>query len=200
MSVRLLTFLFGCVLAVIFYHVQVLYTMPELFLRTASFAAQKHASQKRLDTAGTPYINHPLEVAHLLSVHYHAAGRADVIVAALLHDTVEDTNTTFAELEELFGVDVTNLVREVTDDKSLEKMERKRLQVEHTAHISHGAKAIKMADKISNLRSIQREIPVGWTHERACAYFVWAKQVTDQCRGVCAALEQMLDEIYAKGV
>lgn len=134
-----------------------------------NFAAIKHKHQKRKDKEGTPYINHPIGVGYILT---HEAGVTDpvVIQAAFLHDTVEDTDTTFEELEETFGKTVMDVVAEVTDDKTLEKMERKKCQIEHAKSCSHRAKLVKLADKLYNLRDLDRTIPVGWTPERAREY------------------------------
>lgn len=134
---------------------------PE-FMRTLQFAAQKHRDQRRKDTHETPYVNHPINVCTILSVE---AGIKDdaVLMAALLHDVVEDTDATFADLEQQFGPDVTSLVREVTDDKSLEKQERKRLQIENASKSTSRAKLIKLADKLDNLRDLLKETPSGWT-------------------------------------
>ncbi|XP_035037305.1 guanosine-3',5'-bis(diphosphate) 3'-pyrophosphohydrolase MESH1 isoform X3 [Hippoglossus stenolepis] len=145
-----------------------------LLLETVHFSAEKHRNQRRKDADETPYINHPIGtsstavtsgVARILS---HEGGITDVEVlqAALLHDTVEDTDTTHAELENKFGSTVAHIVQEVTDDKSLPKQERKRLQVEHAAHCSRQAKLVKLADKLYNLRDLNRCTPVG--QRRGC--------------------------------
>lgn len=124
-----------------------------------------------------------------------------VLQAALLHDTVEDTDTSFEELEEKFGKRVTAVVREVTDDKNLPKEERKRLQIVHAAHCSFEAKLVKLADKLYNLRDLCRTSPIGWTPERVQEYFQWAKKVVDGIRGTCPALEIELDKIFlSKGI
>ncbi|XP_053768374.1 guanosine-3',5'-bis(diphosphate) 3'-pyrophosphohydrolase MESH1 isoform X2 [Desmodus rotundus] len=129
-------------------------------LEAADFAARKHRGQRRKDPEGTPYINHPIGVARILT---HEAGITDIVVlqAALLHDTVEDTDTTLDEVELHFGAQVRRLVEEVTDDKTLPKLERKRLQVEQAPHSSPGAKLVKLADKLYNLRDLNRCTPEG---------------------------------------
>ncbi|KAJ3051716.1 Guanosine-3',5'-bis(diphosphate) 3'-pyrophosphohydrolase MESH1 [Rhizophlyctis rosea] len=167
-------------------------------LQTITFAAEKHIHQRRKNALKTPYINHPLGVAHIL---WFEAGVEDIatLQGAILHDTVEDTDTTFEELERHFGAEVTRIVKECTDDKHLPKMERKRLQIENAPHKSDKAKLVKMADKIYNLRDLQKEAPEGWTRERVEEYFVWAKKVTDGCKGVNGRLEAILAGIYAKG-
>ncbi|XP_074863395.1 guanosine-3',5'-bis(diphosphate) 3'-pyrophosphohydrolase MESH1 isoform X1 [Carettochelys insculpta] len=129
-------------------------------LEAAHFAARKHRGQRRKDPERTPYVNHPIGVARILS---QEAGVTDIAVlqAALLHDTVEDTDTTFAEIEAHFGEEVRHIVEEVTDDKTLPKVERKRLQIEHAPHSSRGAKLVKLADKLDNLRDLNRCTPEG---------------------------------------
>ncbi|KAJ3380968.1 Guanosine-3',5'-bis(diphosphate) 3'-pyrophosphohydrolase MESH1 [Entophlyctis sp. JEL0112] len=132
-----------------------------LLIDAAAFAAEKHRGQRRKDLAATPYINHPIGVARILAIE---GGVEDefVLAAALLHDTVEDTDTTFEEIDSRFGSTVGRIVREVTDDKSLDKAERKRLQIETAPSKSKEAKLVKLADKIYNLRDLSREAPVGW--------------------------------------
>jgi (p)ppGpp synthase/HD superfamily hydrolase len=168
----------------------------ELLLRAAAFAAAKHRDQKRKDVIGSPYINHPLAVAALLA---GAGGVTDeeLLVAALLHDTVEDTETTFDEIEQLFGPDIGALVAEVTDDKSLPKAERKRLQVENAAHKSERAKQLKLADKICNIGDIDAASPANWDAERKAQYFDWAERVIAGCHGVNRALDRLFDRTVA---
>ncbi|MBU9369254.1 HD domain-containing protein [Burkholderia multivorans] len=161
-----------------------------------AFAADRHRNQRRKDEEASPYINHPIALADVLA---NEVGIEDerVIVAAVLHDTIEDTETTELELLRLFGKDVADIVLEVTDDKSLPKETRKRLQVEHAAHISRRAKLVKLADKICNLRDIAQHPPAGWPLERKQAYFDWAKSVVDRMRGVHPGLEAIFDAAYA---
>jgi len=168
-----------------------------LILRAAAFAAERHRDQRRKGKDASPYINHPLALANLLASE---SGERDptVIAAALLHDTVEDTGTTFAEIERNFGPAVARIVREVTDDKALPKAERKRLQVEHAAHLSRAAKLVKLADKICNLRDLSTSPPTDWTRERLREYFDWAKAVVDRMRGTHARLEALFDAEYRR--
>jgi guanosine-3',5'-bis(diphosphate) 3'-pyrophosphohydrolase len=166
-------------------------------LRAAAFAADKHRNQRRKDEAASPYINHPLALACLLAYECLERDQA-LLMSALLHDTVEDTSTTCEELERNFGREVAAIVLEVTDDKSLGKEERKRLQVEHAAHKSRVAKLVKLADKICNLRDIYASPPADWSLQRKREYFDWAKQVVDQMRGTHGRLEQLFDTEYAK--
>jgi GTP diphosphokinase / guanosine-3',5'-bis(diphosphate) 3'-diphosphatase len=167
---------------------------PALILQAAAFAAEKHRTQRRKDAGASPYINHPLACAALLANEGEVSD-AHVLAAALLHDTIEDTQTTADELERAFGPAVTSIVLEVTDDKSLPKPERKRRQVEHAPHISRGAKLVKLADKICNLRDVLDSPPAGWPIERKQAYFDWAKEVVNGLRGTNAPLEAIFDAL-----
>jgi guanosine-3',5'-bis(diphosphate) 3'-pyrophosphohydrolase len=165
-------------------------------LKALAFAAERHRDQHRRDVDASPYINHPIAVAGILCNEAHVTD-IEVICGALLHDTIEDTATTPEEIEAAFGQTVRDIVMEVTDDKSLPKPERKRLQIEHAAHISDRAKRVKLADKISNLRDIVHCPPAGWSLERRQAYFDWAGQVVDRLRGVDPVLESIFDAICA---
>jgi guanosine-3',5'-bis(diphosphate) 3'-pyrophosphohydrolase len=169
----------------------------EPVLAAAFYAAEKHAQQKRKGVAGTPYVNHLLEVAHLIAAHSDDAD-TNLIVAALLHDVVEDTPVTAAEVAERFGSDVAGLVAELTDDKSLPKEKRKALQVENAPRKSPRAQLIKLADKISNLRSIISSPPADWSYERKRQYFDWAKQVVDGLATPNPRLKAEFDDIYGQ--
>lgn len=166
-----------------------------LILRAAAFAAEKHRNQRRKDADASPYINHPLGLARVLAEEGGVTDAA-TICAALLHDTIEDTDTTPVELEREFGAEICALVLEVTDDKLLPKAERKRAQVEHAAHISDKAKRVKLADKICNLRDVANSPPADWPLQRRQEYFDWAKSVIDNLRGVDARLESIFDAAY----
>ena len=165
-------------------------------LDAATFAAERHRDQRRKGKDASPYINHPLALANLLA----ARGERDpvLLMAALLHDTVEDTATSFEDIARSFGAEVADIVREVTDDKSLPKAERKRLQIEHAARLSRRAKLVKLADKICNLHDIAVSPPTDWTLQRKREYFDWAKAVVDRMRGVSAELEALFDREYAR--
>ena len=138
-------------------------------------------------------MNHLTEVAELVA---SATGGQDpdLVIAAVLHDTVEDTGTTPSELEQIFGADVAALVAEVTDDKSLPKHRRKELQIEHAAHASPRAQMIKMADKLSNLRSLAASPPADWSRERIGDYGVWANAVVAGCRQTSPTLAAQFDD------
>jgi guanosine-3',5'-bis(diphosphate) 3'-pyrophosphohydrolase len=166
-------------------------------LEALAFAAHKHRDQRRKDAAASPYINHPIALANVL-VREGAVSEPDVIAAALLHDTVEDTQTSPGELRTAFGERVARIVEEVTDDKSLPKAERKRLQIEHAAAISREAKLVKLADKICNLRDMADHPPASWDLVRRRAYFDWAKAVIDRLRGVHPGLEAAFDAAYSR--
>ena len=166
-------------------------------LKALAFAAHKHKDQRRRDVEASPYINHPITLADILCNEAHVTDN-EVICAALLHDTVEDTDTTPEELEREFGPAIRDIVMDVTDDKGLPKAERKQRQIEHAAHISDKAKLVKLADKISNLRDMAVCPPSGWPLERRQEYFDWARAVIDRLRGVHPPLEAIFDEAYAR--
>lgn len=167
------------------------------FVKAVAFAAEKHRNQRRKDAEASPYINHPIALANVLA---NEGGVVDVTVlcAAVLHDTIEDTETTADELNALFGPKVAAVVMEVTDDKSLEKSVRKQLQVEHAPHTSPEAKLVKLADKICNLRDILASPPADWPAERKQAYFDWAALVVAGLRGIHPGLESVFDGLYAR--
>ena len=169
------------------------------FVKAVAFAAEKHRNQRRKDSESSPYINHPIALARVLAVE---GGIDDVTVlcAAVLHDTIEDTRTTPEELSKVFGPEVTSVVLEVTDDKSLDKHVRKQHQIEHAPHMSEKGKLVKLADKISNLRDILASPPADWSTERKQAYFDWAAQVVDGLRGTHPTLEGVFKAVYARRV
>lgn len=169
-----------------------------LVSRALDYAAKKHVSQRRKGVAQEPYINHLAEVAYLLA-EATAGKDTNLVIAGLLHDCIEDQGVTHAELVELFGADVADLVRDVTDDKTLLKAERKRLQVEHAPHKSDRARMLKIADKTSNLRALAVSPPNGWDTQRIRDYYAWALAVVAGCRGVSAFLEAKFDEAYRRG-
>lgn len=166
-------------------------------LHAASFAAQKHTHQKRKGEQGEPYINHPLEVANLLS-NVGGIEDIDVLMAALLHDTVEDCGVSGNELRLLFGDTVAGYVLEVTDDKDLPKARRKQLQIEHAPHLSPGAKLIKLGDKISNITDVSSNPPADWDVERRREYIEWGIAVVAGLRGVNEPLENYFDSLVSR--
>jgi len=167
--------------------------------RALDFAARKHRDQRRKGAAAEPYVNHLTEVAHLVA-QATEGDDAVAVLGALLHDTIEDTETTGEELEREFGAEVAAVVAEVTDDKSLPKPERKRLQIEHARSKSSRARLIKIADKTSNLRGIAASPPTDWDVRRQREYLEWASKVVAECRGVSPVLEAQFDEAYRAGL
>lgn len=165
-----------------------------LILEALAFASDKHRNQRRKDVLASPYINHPIAVARTLKVE-GGVHDATVICAGLLHDTLEDTDTTYEELETVFGEAIAAMVLEVTDDKSLSRADRKRLQIEHAPRVSHGAKLVKLADKICNLRDIMFAPPVGWGEARKAEYCAWCRQVADKLHGCNESLEAVFDAV-----
>ena len=168
-----------------------------LITRAFDFAARAHVDQRRKGEVGEPYVNHLAEVAALLA----EAAQDDfgLIAAGLLHDTVEDTAVTSADLESVFGADVATLVAEVTDDQALPKQERKRRQVTSSPGRSDRAKMLKLADKASNLRALV-VTPPDWDLERRREYVAWAAEVIAGCRGVDGFLEEAFDAAHAAAV
>ena len=165
-----------------------------LIMRALRFAADKHQRQRRKDAGASPYINHPITVAETLC----SIGKVrdvDTIAAAILHDTIEDTETTGVELETEFGPQIRRIVEEVTDDKSLSAEERKRVQIERAAGASLPAKLVKLADKICNVRDVIEAPPVGWSRERRCRYVLEARALVDRLRGANPLLESRFDEL-----
>jgi guanosine-3',5'-bis(diphosphate) 3'-pyrophosphohydrolase len=164
-------------------------------LAAVSFAAHKHRDQRRKDAAASPYINHPLALAHVLATE---GGVEDLktLMAAVLHDTVEDTETTYGELVDHFGTKVADVVMEVTDDKSLVKADRKRAQIEHAPRMSERAALVKLADKICNLRDVAHNPPAGWPLARRQEYFDWARAVVDRLPKVNTRLLRAFDAAF----
>ncbi len=165
--------------------------------RALAFAAHKHRDQRRKDVEASPYINHPIALFdHLVNVG--GITDTEILSAALLHDTIEDTETTHGELVEKFGAFISGIVAEVTDDKSLPKPERKRQQIEHAPYLSTRARAVKLADKTCNLRDVAGSPPSKWSLKRRKDYFDWAKTVIDGLRGDWPVLEAAFDREYEK--
>lgn len=167
------------------------------FLKAMKFSAEKHRNQRRKDEQASPYINHPIEVANVL---WTIGDVYDVttIVAALLHDTIEDTNTTREEILNNFGEDVLTLVLEVSDDKNLPKQERKAGQIAKAPSLSSMAKQLKLADKICNISDIANFPPHNWSWQRRVDYLEWANAVVSGLRGVNTKLEKYFDETLAE--
>src|SRR5262245_56279274 len=159
-----------------------------LILRAIDFAARKHRDQRRKDEEASPYINHPISVSLLLA-EIGGIADAEVLSAAILHDTLEDTATSSEELGARFGIRIRNLVEEVTDDKRLPKAKRKELQIAHATQLSPDAVLIKLGDKISNVLDVTHSPPADWNIERRREYLDWAASVVNNCSRVNSALE-----------
>ena len=175
--------------------------MPADMLRIAhalDFACRKHTHQRRKGPHQEPYVNHLAEVAHLVAEVTEGTD-ANLIIAALLHDAVEDQGVKAHEIAALFGEDVANLVMAVTDDKSIDKADRKHAQVEHAGQISARARILKIADKTANLKSILHS-PPPWPAARKRRYFAWAKAVVANARGVNAAIDAAFDAEYERAI
>lgn len=167
----------------------------KVLLKALAFAAHKHKDQRRKDVDASPYINHPISLADILCNEAHITD-IETICGALLHDTVEDTETSPDELEQEFGKTIRDIVMDVTDDKTLPKAARKQAQIDHAAHISDKAKLVKLADKISNLRDVLDNAPANWSLERRQEYFDWARKVIDQIQGTHPRLEAIFEHVY----
>ena len=176
-----------------------------LILTALEFAAVRHRKQFRKGADRSPYINHPIQVANLLA---NEAGEKDpvLIAAAILHDVVEDTvdgkkekKKLISQMRDVFGEDVLSVTLEVTDDKSLSKKQRKRLQIEHAPMLSVRAKKLKLADKIMNVRDITNNPPVAWTIRRTRKYLDWSEKVVTGLRGTHDNLEDIFDKTLEAG-
>ena len=163
-------------------------------LQAAEFAAERHQKQNRRNVEKTPYIVHPLRVArHLLMIgHIYDA---DILMSALLHDTIEDTETSLDEIGRHFGYRVQNLVQEVSDDKTLPKEERKHQQIQNAPKKSLQAALIVLADKLSNLADLMENPPLEWNTERISNYFLWAQEVVKHLPQVNPFLLNAVEEV-----
>ncbi len=179
------------------------YSMKDLnkILEAISFAADRHRNQTRKGISKVPYINHPIQVAKILTDV--GENEPELLIAAILHDVIEDTTKNEEEIKALsnvilskFGEEVLITVLEVSDNKSLPVEERKRLQVIHTPDLSERARKLKIADKISNIEDIGKDPPENWEQERKLAYLNWAKQVVDGAKGLNKKLDQYFDQVY----
>jgi len=179
-------------------------TTTARLLKALDFAAKRHHFQFRKGEKKVPYINHPIEVASLLA---NEGGENDpvLLIAAILHDVIEDTvdsvverDRLIEEIREMFGEEILSVTLEVTDDKSLEKQERKRLQVTEAPHKSVAAKKLKIADKIMNVRDIIQNPPAEWTRSRIVGYIDWSEEVVAGLRGVSPGLESLFDKTIKK--
>lgn len=170
------------------------------YLRSvAQFAAVAHKGQTRKDVRKTPYISHPYRVANILRTVGHVHDE-EVLAAAILHDTIEDTHVSHADLVKEFGQSVADMVAECSDDKDLHKDERKRLQVEHATHKSAGAALVKVGDMIANLADLMHSPPAGWPESRIREYFDWAHRVVSRLPLKNQALKGEFQKLYRIGM
>jgi len=166
----------------------------QTIIKAYEFASLKHKDQRRKDPSKSPYINHPIQVASLLS--QAGVTNPEIICAGILHDTIEDTQTTFQELVNEFGPNIAKMVMECTDDKSLPKVTRKQDQINHAYSISYGAKLVKLADKYANLSDIQTNPPAHWSKQEIDGYVIWAYTVCTGMEKTNDFLEGRLMEIF----
>ncbi len=169
-------------------------TIQVNLLNAVIFATKKHQGQKRKGKNQDPYIFHPLNVAKVIMEIGHIVDQ-DIVIAAVLHDTLEDTTATIKELTKYFGLKVTDIVAEVSDDKSLDKNERKQRQVRHAPSLTYGARVVKLGDKLVNCRDILSSPPAGWSKRRMQEYIQWAFDVIEQIRGTNNYLEAAFDTL-----
>ncbi len=170
-------------------------TDSSIVSRAILFATTKHIHQTR-KANGLPYVTHPLSVMQILIEH--DVNDPEVLAAAVLHDTLEDTDTTFDDLTLNFGVVVASIVREVSDDKTLTPSERKKHQIVKASTMSDAAKLIKTADKLDNMRDFARKTPPGYSQEKVSGYFVWGHYVTNACAGMNAELDRTLAMFFIR--
>jgi len=167
-----------------------------ILLDAVIFAAHKHQGQVRKDQSRSPYVTHPLAVARAIWEIGQVKDQT-LLIAAVLHDTIEDTETSKDEIRKRFGEEVLSIVIEVTDEKSQEKMIRKQQQVTHAATLSHSAKILKLADKLCNCQDILYSPPDNWTMKRRQDYIQWAADVIAQMRDTNPGLETALDQVFS---
>lgn len=167
----------------------------EVIFKAIQFACEKHRDQKRKDKFGTPYIIHPIRVASNVITIGKITDYV-IVCAAILHDTIEDTDTTYEELVEVFGTEIADVVRECTDDKTMDKQERKIRQVINATKKSPKARIVKLCDKLDNLTDIRTNPPQGWSESRINQYLSWARQVTDQICDCNLNLKNALEKVY----
>lgn len=167
-----------------------------LIFKAYSFASKKHTNQRRRDSSSSPYINHPIDVAYTLW-EIGKVRDLDIITASILHDTLEDTDTTAGELDAEFGVKVRKIVEELSDNKNLPKDVRKQYQIDHTDSLSFNARNIKLADKICNVEDLIESPPADWPEKRKIEYAAWGNEVVRKLRGTNLKLERFFEGLYS---
>ena len=165
----------------------------KLVMKALRFASEKHKNQRRKGPQEIPYINHPINIAYYLCVCCDIID-SDILIAAILHDTIEDTDASLEEIGLLFGENVLKIVEEVTDDKRLPRKVRKKLQIECGRSKSYEARLIKIADKIDNLNDLMKSPPPEWNLQKKIEYIDWTEKVVNEMRGTNRCLEDMYDK------
>lgn len=158
------------------------------------YASGQHIGQLRKNAAADPYIVHPFEVMNVLRMC--DVLDVDTLCGAILHDTVEDTGSTPEDIEKLFGTKVREIVMECSDDKSLDKVTRKKLQIEHSKNISREAKLVKLSDKYSNIKGLLTEPPATWSHDEIMGYVRWGFVVCQNLYGQNEKLDTLMKNIF----
>ncbi|MFC1607112.1 HD domain-containing protein [Candidatus Latescibacterota bacterium] len=171
----------------------------DVFLRALMFAADMHRDQRRKDKAASPYINHPIDVACILWSEGKVRD-SSILTAAVLHDTIEDTDATPDEIGKIFGATIRSIVVEVTDDMSLPREMRRQFQVEHAVDLSYRARLVKIADKICNIADLLESPPADWSEQRKREYVMWGKDVVDKIRTTNPPLELYFDKLYSEAM
>ena len=167
-----------------------------LVLKATQFAALKHCDQRRKD-GKTPYIIHPISVAMILA-EIGGIEDPEILSAALLHDTIEDTDTSAHELDEIFGSRVRIIVEELTDNNLLTVSQRKQMQIDNAPYLSKDATLVKIADKISNVSDVIKTPPPKWNQKRCTEYVDRAEAVINNCQKVNQDLENHFFELITK--
>ncbi len=169
----------------------------QALLKAIRFAAEKHRHQRRVDVRSSPYINHPIAVADLLANEV-GIENTTILTAAILHDTIEDTDTTEREIKSKFGLEVARVVMELTDDMRLAPEVRKQAQIEHASQLSYAARLVKIADKTCKLRDLAENPPLTWSAERCAQYRDQAAAVVEQMRGTHPELQRLFERALTR--
>jgi hypothetical protein len=160
--------------------------------KALAFAAEAHRNHRRKGASQEPYINHLIEVVDLVASVEDAD--VEVLIAALLHDVLEDTGTGYDELAAAFGERVARIVQENSDDMTLPKAERRRARLAGIGKKSREARLVKFADVNSNLRAIAISPPAGWPNDRRFGYLESCRNLVDAGRGSSAEIERIFDD------
>lgn len=174
--------------------------LMEKIEKSRNLAMARHSGQCRPNRGRDLKIDHIEEVARLVE---ESGGNHDEIVAAWLHDIIEDTETIIEEIEELFGDDIAQLVDGLTDPPEFSSMLldfRKFQQAQRLLLKGNGVKRVKLCDQISNVRSVINDPPLGWDNKKCLAYIEGAKSIADVCYGISECLDNIFDKLYLEGI